>query len=156
MASLIDKQLSSLIKSVSLPPDWAEELNRLALQDHKKSAQSNSAFVGEVKKEIKNIEAKLQRLLDGYLDQVIEQEIYRAEKAKLLFKKKSLEEKISSLLQKQNDWLEPMQEWIKDAQNLNTSWRKNSAHRRRRCSKFVWKNGGKSVGRASRVPPSGF
>jgi len=34
-------------------------------------------------------------------------------------KKKSLEEKISSLLQKQNDWLEPMQEWIKDAQNLN-------------------------------------
>src|SRR3970282_1679653 len=36
------------------------------------------------------------------------------------------------------------------------SWRKNSAHRRRRCSKFVWKNGGKSVGRASRVPPFGF
>src|SRR3989338_5547623 len=29
------------------------------------------------------------------------------------------------------------------------SWRKNSEHRRRWCSKFVWKNGGKSVGRAS-------
>src|SRR3990167_2738622 len=36
------------------------------------------------------------------------------------------------------------------------SWRKNPPSRRRRDSKFVWKNGGKSVGRASRVPPSGF
>jgi len=36
------------------------------------------------------------------------------------------------------------------------SWRKNSPSRRRRDSEFVWKNGGKSVGRASRVPPSGF
>jgi hypothetical protein len=35
---------------------------------------------------------KLQRLLDGYLDQDIEQEIYRTEKAKLLSEKKSLEE----------------------------------------------------------------
>ncbi|MBI3589419.1 MAG: hypothetical protein HY093_03360 [Candidatus Liptonbacteria bacterium] len=114
----LDEQLSSLIQKASLPKDWAEELNRLALQDHKKSAQSNSAFVEEMKKEIKNIEVKLQRLLDGYLDQVIEQEIYRAEKLKLLFKKKSLEEQISSLLQKQNDWLEPMQEWIKVATTL--------------------------------------
>ena len=115
----MDRQLSSLIKSVSLPPDWAEELNRLALQDHKKSAQSHSAVIEEVKKEIKSIEVKLQRLLDGYLEQVIEQEIYRAEKAKLLFTKKSLEAKIFSLLHKQNDWLEPFQNWLKDAQNLN-------------------------------------
>jgi hypothetical protein len=32
------------------------------------------------------------------------------------------------------------------------SWRKNSPSRRRRDSKFVWKNGGKSVGRALRRP----
>src|SRR3989339_2037550 len=36
------------------------------------------------------------------------------------------------------------------------SWRKNPPSRRRRESEFVWKNGGKSVGRASRVPPFGF
>ena len=35
-----------------------------------------------------------------------------------------------------------------------TSWRKNSARRRRRRSEFVRKNGRKSVGRASRVPLS--
>ena len=36
------------------------------------------------------------------------------------------------------------------------SWRKNSSSCRRRESEFVWKNGGKSVGRTSRVPPCGF
>src|SRR3989344_6020269 len=34
--------------------------------------------------------------------------------------------------------------------------RKISARQRAKNSEFVWKNGGKSVGRASRVPPSGF
>ena len=68
----LNRQLSSLIKSVSLPQDWAEELLKMAEKDFKNSAQSNSVFVEEVKKEIKSIEVKLQRLLDGYLDQVIE------------------------------------------------------------------------------------
>ena len=35
-------------------------------------------------------------------------------------------------------------------------WRKISARQRAKNSEFVWKNGGKSVGRASRVPPFGF
>ena len=37
-----------------------------------------------------------------------------------------------------------------------TPRRKISARQRAKNSEFVWKNGGKSVGRASRVPPSGF
>ena len=56
---------------------------------------------------ITDITAKLQRLLDGYLDQDIDKEVYRAEKSKLLFEKKSLEEEISRNQQKQKHWLEP-------------------------------------------------
>ena len=37
--------------------------------------KTNEQKLEEVKKEIKSVEVKLQRLLDGYLDQVIEQEI---------------------------------------------------------------------------------
>jgi hypothetical protein len=46
----LDEQLSSLIKKVSLPKDWAEELNRLALQEHKNSAPSLTACVEEKRK----------------------------------------------------------------------------------------------------------
>lgn len=52
---------------------------------------------------------KLQRLLDGYLEQDMERETYRQEKAKLLSEKKSLEEQVIKLRQKQNDRVEPME-----------------------------------------------
>src|SRR3990167_4850798 len=91
----LDKQLSSLIKSISLPKDWAEELNRLALQDHEKSTQSLTACVKEKKEKISSLSQKLERLLTGYLDKDIEKEIYRVEKGKLILQKKSLQEEIS-------------------------------------------------------------
>ena len=67
---------------------------------------------------IADITVKLQRLLDGYLDQDIDKEVYRAEKSKLLSEKKSLEEETSRNQQKQKYWLEPMEKWIKDAGNM--------------------------------------
>ncbi|KKW23907.1 MAG: Recombinase, partial [Parcubacteria group bacterium GW2011_GWF2_52_12] len=105
----LDEQLSSLIQKVSLPKDWAEELNRLALQDYKNSAPSLTACVEEKKVEIFSLSEKLERLLNGYLDQVIDEQDYRTEKSKLLLSKKSLEEEMTALSHTQNDWLAPFQ-----------------------------------------------
>ncbi|PIR87816.1 MAG: hypothetical protein COU10_02570 [Candidatus Harrisonbacteria bacterium CG10_big_fil_rev_8_21_14_0_10_45_28] len=114
----LDKQLSSLLQKFSLGPDWAAELRTILAKDKKEAAQSSTAFVQESRERIKTISLKLQRLLDGYLEQDIEQEIYRVEKAKLLSEKKSLEEQSTSLEQKRTGWLEPLEEWIKEAENL--------------------------------------
>src|SRR3989339_1517213 len=114
----LDAQISSLLQKVSLPLDWAEYLNIRLTKDKTDSAQSVSAFVSENEKKIKDITTRLQRLLDGYLDQDIENETYRVEKSKLLSKKKSLEEEISRSQHQQKHWLEPMSKWIKDAQNI--------------------------------------
>jgi len=70
-----------------MPQDWAEYLNQRLEKDRTKSAHSVSVFVKENEKKIQNITEKLQRLLDGYLDQDIDKEIYRAEKGKLLSEK---------------------------------------------------------------------
>jgi DNA invertase Pin-like site-specific DNA recombinase len=115
----LDKQLSSLIKSVSLPRDWAEELLKMAEKDFKNSAQSNFACVKEKEDKISSLLEKLERLLTGYLDQVIDQPDYCLQKAKLLSEKKSLEEEIFNFSHKQNDWLAPFQNWLKDAQSLD-------------------------------------
>src|SRR3989338_2588743 len=100
---------------------------------------------------------------------------YRTEKAKLILQKKSLDEEMISLSHKQNDWLEPMLAWLKVAQNLNGIARDTDLFAKKVCAKeifgshlllgkktprpaeggkseFVWKKGGKSGGRASRVP----
>ena len=114
----LDRQLSSLIQKVSLRADWADKLLEMAEKDKAVSAQSVSAFVQESQNRIRAIQTKLQRLLDGYLEQDIEREIYREQKAILLSAKKSLEEKMARIEKKQNDWLEPFQNWIKVASNL--------------------------------------
>jgi len=111
---VLDKQVSSLLQKVSLRPDWAGKLQIRLEKDKIKSAQSVSAFVQEIGEKIKIINSKLQRLLE----QDIERETYRAEKAKLLSEKKSLEEQKTRFEQKQNDWVEPMANWLNYAQNL--------------------------------------
>jgi hypothetical protein len=103
----LDKQISSLLQKFSLRTDWAEKLLEMTETEKDKSAQSVSAFVSESQNQIRAINEKLQRLLDGYLEQDIEREIYREQKQKLLLEKKSLDDKIARIEQKQNDWLEP-------------------------------------------------
>ncbi len=134
----LDEQLSSLIKKVSLPKDWAEELNRLALQDYKNSAPSLTASVKEKETKLSVISQKLERLLTGYLDQVIDEQDYRSEKSKLLLSKKSLEEEMTSLSHKQNDWLAPFQQWLKDAQSLDKIASDSDLFAKKVCAKEIF------------------
>jgi hypothetical protein len=101
----LDEQISIMLQKVSLSPDWAEYLNARLEKDRADSAQSVSAFASETKTRVATIQTKLQRLLDGYLEQDIEREVYLKEKAKLLSEKKSLEEQLTRALQKQKHWI---------------------------------------------------
>ena len=114
------------------------KLNRLALQDHGKSAQSLAVCVKEKQDAISTINIKLERLLNGYLEQDIEKEIYRIEKAKLILQKKSLEEEMTSLSHKHNDWLEPLLDWLKVAQNLNGIARDNNLFAKKVVAKEIF------------------
>src|SRR3989338_7844087 len=114
----LDRQLSSLLQKFSLRPDWAEEMNKILEKDKKESAQSATAFVQESETKVKTISIKLQRLLDGYLEQDIEREVYLEKKRNFMSEKKSLEEQIINFEQKRTGWLEPMSEWIKEAESL--------------------------------------
>ena len=113
------RQLSSLIKQPALPTVWADFFKTKLENDKKDSAQSVSAFVSETTEHIRAINDKLQRLLDGYLDQAIDQEIYKLEKNKLVGQKKSLEEKLARITQTQTGWIEPFSAWLDKASALS-------------------------------------
>ena len=114
----LDEQTSSLLQKFSLSEDWAKQLTTMLEKDKNDNAQSSVAFVQDNRNTIEIIKTKLQRLLDGYLEQDIEREVYLEKKAKFMSEKKSLEEKIIYQEQKQTGWIEPMKEWIKEAENL--------------------------------------
>ena len=149
----LDKQISSLLQKFSLRVDWADKLLAMAEKDKAISAQSVSAFVLESQNQIRAINQKLQRLLDGYLEQDIEREIYREQKTKLLLEKKSLDEKMARIEQKQNDWLEPMKEWIKVASNLVKIARDSDLLEKKVAAKEIFGSNLRLASRAVRGEP---
>ena len=149
----LDEQISSLLQKFSLRADWAEKLLEMAETDKDKSAQSVSAFVLESQNQIRAINQKLQRLLDGYLEQDIEREIYREQKTKLLMEKKSLDEKMARIEQKQNDWLEPMKEWIKVASNLVKIARDSNLSEKKVAAKKIFGSNLRLAARETRGNP---
>ena len=114
---VLDTQLSSLIENFSLPEDWARQMFTMLEKDEHDGAHSSAAFVQESKEKTATLSQKLQRLLDSYLEQDIEREVYLKKKAELMSEKKSLEERIVTLEKQQIGWLEPLREWLKEAQN---------------------------------------
>ena len=86
-------------------------------EEKKQSAQTAKLMAGQKHAEIEKINLRLQKLLDSFLDGVIDRETYVAEKAKGMSQKKSLEEQCSALLRGRADWLEPFQSWILTARN---------------------------------------
>ena len=114
----LTEQLAGVLHSYAMPTAWATTLNSMLDEDEKKASQSSSVFIADAQARIGNLQNKLQRLLDGYLDQDIEHNIYRTKQAELMSEKKSLEEQIGKLTLAGSSWIEPMRQWIKQAVSL--------------------------------------
>ncbi len=132
------KQLSSLLTSFALPNAWAQELIVLLNKDAKEASRLGMTVLEETKGAIVEIQRKLQRLLDGYLDQDIEREVYLKKKAELLGEKKSLEEKNHQFEHNQNSWVEPMRKWIKEAENLAKTAQDNDLNAKQVIAKEIF------------------
>ncbi len=114
----LDSQLSSLLDEYALPDRWTKSLNAILDTDEQQAEQSTGVFIADATSRIGNLQSKLQRLLDSYLDQDIDRETYLAKKAELMSEKKSLEERNSKLTMTSAAWVEPMRNWLKRANSI--------------------------------------
>lgn len=112
------EQLAVLLHGYAMPEEWASQMETMLAEDERKGSKTNGAAVAEAQARLATLRGKLQRLLDGYLDQDIDQKTYRAKQAELMSEKKSLEEQVSKLTLAGNSWIEPMRQWIKQAVSL--------------------------------------
>ncbi len=115
---VLDGQLSSLLNEYAMPDSWAVTLNKMLASDEQKEQNASGVFVANAQTKIQSLQSKLQRLLDGYLDQDIEREVYVTKKAELMSEKKSLEEQSSKLTLASSAWVEPMRKWIETAVSI--------------------------------------
>jgi len=86
-------------------------------EEKRHAAHSATQLAAQKRMEIDRISARLQKLLDSFLDGLVERETFTAEKAKLMSQKKTLEEQKNHLMTGRADWLEPFQNWISAARN---------------------------------------
>jgi hypothetical protein len=101
-----------------MPKSWAKQLDTMLDKDEKQAEQSSGVFISQAQAKLASLQSKLQRLLDGYLDQDIDQNTYRNKQAELMSEKKSLEEQIGKLTLAAGSWVEPMRQWLKQAVSL--------------------------------------
>jgi site-specific DNA recombinase len=113
----LDAEISALLKPYSLRTDWADEMLARLKEEKQQAAQTAGQQVAGKRAEIEKIHLRLQKLLDSFLDELIDRETYVAEKAKWMSRKKTLEEQKDRLMAGRADWLEPFQEWVLTAKN---------------------------------------
>jgi hypothetical protein len=111
-------QLSDILQGYALPESWATTLGEMLNKDERTAEQSASVFVANAQTRLANLQSKLQRLLDGYLDQDIDLPTYRVKQAELMSEKKSIEEQIGKLTLASKAWVERMRQWLKQAVSL--------------------------------------
>ena len=115
----LDTQLSELLSRFHLPRHWAEELDRMATKDAADASQTAAASVQAMRAKIADLDGKVARLTDLFVEQDIERDEYLSRKRELMSTKKSAQENILRLERNAAVWLEPMRAWLKDASLLD-------------------------------------
>ena len=107
------RQLYKKSQTIALPANWAKEMLRYLDSEEKKQARSMDSFVQEVNQKIILVQDKLDKLLEGYLDNLIDEETYKRKKEELIQQKISLKNEKHTLGQKRmSGWIEPTRNFV--------------------------------------------
>ena len=105
-------QIKTYLQKVSLSSQDTKKVFAELEKDEAKAKEQTKIIVKNLKKELAEIEAKLEKLLDVYLTEIISTEEYTGRKQKILTQKLELQEKIKDFEQKGLSWLEPAREFV--------------------------------------------
>ena len=110
-------QIKGQLQSVSLPDDWADYMLGKMENWDKEDKLSSGNRTERMKTNRKEIERKLDALVDLHLNGDIELEMYLAKKDVLMRQKLSLDTDLSSVRRGRKNWVEPLRKWILDSQH---------------------------------------
>ncbi|MCX6813158.1 MAG: recombinase family protein [Candidatus Azambacteria bacterium] len=108
----LTEQIKTFLQKVSLSSQDTEKVLTELQKDEELAKEEAKMTVQNLKVELTEIEAKLEKLLTAYLDEVISSDDYKTRKENLVTKKVELGEKIRDFEQKGLSWLEPAREFI--------------------------------------------
>ena len=109
----LQKQIIEQAQTIALPADWAKEMLEKMEREEKSQEQSADAFAEANRKKIFALQEKLDKLLEGYLDNLIDEDTYKRKKEDLVQQKIALKGEQDTLLRKRmSGWIEPMRDYL--------------------------------------------
>ena len=109
----VEKQIRNIVLKSSLPKEGAGVWDKLFERDKKLEELSASQRLLELEAKISDLEEKETTLLDGYLDHVIEREVYKTKKNEIFTEKLKLVDEKGRFGKDGGGKLEPLLEFIK-------------------------------------------
>jgi len=95
----LEQQLKKVVADCGLHANWEPYFEKWMADDGKKDQLNSESELKKLGENVKEIEIKLNCLLDGYLDQVVEPEVYRSKKNELFEEKLKLQEQMAKMVE---------------------------------------------------------
>ena len=109
------KQIRELLQKVSLPDGWAPAaFAKLERWENEERGKFQS-FAQNLAADLSVTQSKLDNLVNGLLDGIIDKETYLKKKDELIKQKIELEQRQSHFGQRAKLWIEPMRDWLEMA-----------------------------------------
>ena len=105
-------QIKSFIQKVSLCDDWTKKILEELEKDKNSGVQSSLPQQQNLEVKVKTIDAKINKLIDVYLEGTLTLEEYQAKKESFISEKKELQESMQDFAAGANNWLEPTKEFV--------------------------------------------
>ncbi|MDI6641811.1 MAG: recombinase family protein, partial [Elusimicrobiota bacterium] len=115
---LLVEQLREWLSKVALCDDLAKVMLAQVEIWQNKNIKSSQIFAKNLNRKLEKINQKLDKLVSGYLDGIIEKEIYLQKKDELTRQKIDLQQKKANFWRKENNWIEPLKSWILEANSV--------------------------------------
>ena len=105
-------QIRDILEKVALPQEWTNDWYSWLDRDEKKELSLSEENITKLKSGMEILDRKMNFLLDSFLDQVIDSEIYKTKKNELFEEKLKITEEIERIKQTGSNWLGHMREFV--------------------------------------------
>jgi site-specific DNA recombinase len=105
-------QIEGFIQKVSLCDDWTKKILEQLEKDKNSGVQSSLPQQQNLEVEIKEIDARISKLIDVYLEGSLTLEEYQAKKEAFINEKKKLQESARDFAAGSNNWFEPARDFV--------------------------------------------
>ena len=111
----LKRKIIDIVQTIAVSSEWISFLTDKLKEETKNETASLDVLKEAIDKKLTFAQIKLDKLLEGYLDNLIDPETYARKKEELLAEKFQLKHDRDSLLSKQmSNWNEPMRDFILD------------------------------------------